>query len=148
MIDAQAAQRCPTCGGTPIESIPPALMAAEQNVVPRPPGTSPIERDEETGRNAGEKGDDKGAGPGLPDVDPQDLDPGSVADPGGPLLPGTQNTGSGAIGGLVDGLTGGGDPDESPSVPVLSDLIDGVDRILQGVVDPLTGQTETRQRIR
>jgi len=145
-IDAEAAQRCPTCGGTPIESIPPALAVA-QIVVPQPPAPGPIERADDNGRNdaesSGEKGDDKGAGPGLPEVDPDDLDPGSVAQPDNPLLPGSQTAGSGPMSDLINGLTGGGggDAGDEPSAPVLSDLIDGVDRILQGVVDPLTGQT-------
>ena len=81
-IDAEAAQQCPTCGGTPITSIPPVLLAAEPIVVPASPRRAATERADDTGKPSGGKGDGKGDGPGLPDVDADDLGPGSVADPG------------------------------------------------------------------
>ena len=56
---------------------------------------------------------------------------------------------SGPLGGLIDGLTGGGgggpgggkDGTGKPSVPVVSELLDGVGELLDDVlIDPLTGQ--------
>ncbi len=118
------------------------LLAAEQIVVPHPPAPSASEHAEDTGKG-GKKGDDKGNGPSLPNVDPDDLgagqrdrsrhpDPARQPDRPGRARSARWSTASPAA------ATAGDDP----SVPVLSDLIDGVDRILQGVVDPLTGQTE------
>ena len=64
------------------------------------------------------------------------------------MLPGQPTAGSNPLQDLVNGLTGGGgngggaNPSDNPSIPVVSDLLDGVGEILEGVVDPLTGKTE------
>lgn len=144
-IDAEAAQECPTCGGRGITSIPPVLLSSAPLTIPLEPASRPVEDAVADDKHdaKGTKGD-KG-GNNLPEVDPEDLDPGSVSDPGGSLLPGGQTVGgsSNPLQDLVNGLTGGGstggaDPSGKPSIPVVSDLLNGVGELLEGVViDPL-----------
>lgn len=147
-IDTEAALRCPTCGGTPIESIPPVLAAAgEAILVPQAPEATPTGRSDEVkhrGDQGHGKGDDQGD-PDLPVVDGDSLSPGSVLDPGGIGLPhdGTQTGGSNPIRDLAETLIGGGSaPSSSPSLPAVGEVVDGVGGILQGVLNPITGQLE------
>jgi hypothetical protein len=147
-IDTEAALRCPDCGGTPIDSIPPALAVAPI-VLPQPPAVQPLQPAGHEGRKHPGAADQGGGqalgGTDLPDVDPGDVDPGSVLDPGGgPLLPGGGTDGSNPLQDLANGLTGGGQsgaPTDAPSAPVVGGVVDGVGNILEGVVNPLTGRT-------
>lgn len=136
-IDAEAALRCPDCGGVGIDAVPPVLMNAESILVPQKPADSVA--GEHTGPG-GKRGD---TGTQLPDVNPDEVGPGSVLDPGdGGLPPGTSG-GSDPIGDLTDGLTGGldgGSPSDAPSVPAVSDVVDGVTGILEGVIEGVTEQ--------
>lgn len=134
-IDAEAALRCPDCGGVGIDAVPPVLMNAESILVPRKPADSV----------AGEHTGHGGKGTQLPDVNPDEVGPGSVLDPGDVgLAPGTNTSGgSDPIGDLTDGLTdglGGGSPSDAPSVPVVSNVVDGVTGILEGAIDGVTEQ--------
>lgn len=147
-IDSEAAQQCPTCGGQPIESIPPVLLPVAAPALPLPPAPSPTEPAENGGKQDG-KGDGKsGTDTNLPDVGGEEIPPGSVNPGGGTLLPGGQpvDGGSNPLQDLVNGLTGGGagsggsTDSQAPRVPIVSDLLDGVGQILEGVIDPLTGQ--------
>lgn len=146
-IDTEAAQQCPTCGGQPIESIPPVFVAAEPLPVPLPPSPTVDEQPQNGGKN---RGNGKGEGTQLPQVDGEEIPPGSV-NPGGTLLPGSENVdGSNPLQDLVNGLTGGGagggsTDSQAPRVPIVSDLLDGVGQILEGVIDPLTGQVTDPQ---
>jgi hypothetical protein len=143
-IDAEAAQRCPTCGGTPIESIPPVLAAATDPIgVPQPPAATPRADD------AKHNGDGKGNhDTGLPDVSGNDLGgPGSIFNPSGSGAPhdGTQTGGSNPLLDLANNLTGGGSssaPSGSPSVPSVGDVTNGVGQILHDIIDPITGETQ------
>jgi hypothetical protein len=148
-IDAEAAQRCPSCGGTPISSIPPVLAAAQTISVPQPPAIQPSDSEQHRGRGHGtgqgdqQAGGGKHAGSGLPSVDPDSLDPGSVLDPGaGDASPGAQTGTSNPLQDLADNLTGGGSaPTANPSPPSVAGTLDDVGDLLEGVVDPLLGQT-------
>ncbi|HEU5037213.1 MAG TPA: DUF5667 domain-containing protein [Nocardioides sp.] len=141
-IDAEAAQRCPTCGGTPIETIPPILASAQENIfVPTAPQpTTKPEHEKKGGKHTGD-----GGRPNLPDVDPGDLGPGSVSDPGSGQSPAPSGD-SNPLQTITDTLTGGGShqPSNSPSLPSVGDVVDGVSDgvggILEGVVGGLTGQ--------
>lgn len=144
-IDAEAAQQCPTCGGQPIESIPPVLMPVAAPALPLPPSPTPTPAD--IGQHQG-KGNGKGHGTQLPNVAGEEIPPGSVnPGSGGTLLPGGETVdGSNPLQDLVNGLTGGGSGNggntdsQGPRVPIVSDVLDGVGQILEGVIDPLTGQ--------
>ena len=147
-IDAEAALRCPDCGGTPIDSIPPVLAA--EILLPQPPAVDPAEPPDGSGRQPDGKdgkNDGKGEGTELPDVDPDDVGPGSVLDPGGgSLLPGgPESDDSNPLQDLANGLTGGeggtGASTGAPSIPVVGGVVEGVGEILGGVVGPLTGQS-------
>lgn len=137
-IDAQAAQTCPTCGGTPIQSIPAVLASAPENIfVPAAPPQSP----KPDARKQG--GKHHGGRPDLPNVQPGDLGPGSVSDPG----TGSDGTGDGSdpLQTITDSLTGGGGgshqtPSDNPSLPGVGDVVGGVTGILEGVVGGLTGE--------
>ena len=142
-IDAEAAQRCPQCGGTPIETIPPVLASAAETIVvpvaPKPtvePARGPSKHRHDGGK------------PHLPDVDPGDIGPGSVTDPGSAPSSGPSGSSDPAqtlTQGLTEALTGGGStsgPSPSPSVPSVGDVVDGVGQILGSVIDPLTGQQQ------
>jgi hypothetical protein len=139
-IDTEAALRCADCGGAGIESIPPVLAAGETVNVPRQPAV-PVAHGDRTG-SSGKHGDKGARGTDLPDVDPEDVGPGSVLDPGGSgLQPGTTTSnGSDPIRDLTSGLTGGDAPSDAPSVPVVTDVVDGVTGILQGAIDGVTGE--------
>jgi len=133
-IDSEAALRCADCGGAGIASIPPGLVAAQETItVPRPPA-EPVAHADRTDRG-GKKGD----GTKLPDVDPDQVGPGSVLDPGSGEPSGGDSSGSDPIRDLTDDLTGGS-PSDAPSIPVVSDVVDGVTGILQGVIDGVTGE--------
>lgn len=165
-IDAEAAQQCPECGGTPIESFPPSLIAAQPIELPAVPaaprGAGPEARDQGTkGDRSGARGDDgppdQGVGAELPSVDGA-VPPGSVLDPAptsGPSASPTRSTGplkaltDGLTGTLTGVLTGGSPPPPSPTstpgttptaptAPV-TEVVQGVTEILQGVLDPITG---------
>jgi len=145
-IDAEAAQRCPQCGGTPIGSIPPVLAsAAETILVPAAP-----EPTVEPVRGQHQHHAQGGGRTHLPSVDPGQIGPGSVSDPGDGTPSGGGATGASdpvqaLTQGLTDALTGGGSddtksPTHSPSAPSVDDVVDGVGAILGSVLDPLTGQ--------
>jgi hypothetical protein len=140
-INAQAAERCPTCGGTPIDSIPPVLLAADALPIFVPLEPKPTLEPADAGKHGGKK--DHG-GTELPDVSPDDVGPGSVTDPSTAPTPGS-TTAQNPIQQLVDGVTGGGGgggtgASGQPSVPVVSPLLEGIGDLLESVVDPLTGQ--------
>jgi hypothetical protein len=179
-IDSQAGQQCPACGGTRITSIPSILVAALQGpatlpAVPSPvaqPGTtSPHGHGGHLGHRGGAQGgsggsDTDASGPGLPQVDPGQLGPGSVLGAGsGPTTSSGSgsgsNSGSGSAGGastpanplqpLTDALTGGGNggsvaPSGRPSLPSVGDVVQGtddtLDQLLHGIANPLTGPTQ------
>ncbi len=145
-IDAEAALRCPTCGGTPIDSIPPVL-AADTETILVPTTLRQTSAPSHSGKHSG-KHDGR---PELPDVQPGDLGPGSVLNPGQGGTGGTSGSdgGSNPLQDLANGLTGAGNQSGDSSQPDLGDTVggvvggvtDGVGQILQGVVDPLTGQS-------
>lgn len=151
-IDAEAEQRCATCGGTPITSIPLPfaaetvdLPAVPARPVSRPGGKTPQAeidgKKHQTGKDTGPKID-----PVLPDVDGA-VPPGSVVKPAAPTPSATPNP----LKDLTDGLTGvltgknptgtkNNPPVPSPTSSPLTEVIEGVDEILHGVLDPITGQ--------
>lgn len=142
-IDSEAALRCGDCGGTGITSIPPVLAAGEVINLPRP--ADPVVKGDRAGRGGKHHGTGV-TGSDLPDVDPDEVGPGSVLDPDGSTLqPGTNTSGgSDPIGDLTSGLTGGDTPSDAPSVPVVTDVVDGVTGILEGAIDGVTqGLPET-----
>ncbi|GAA4722589.1 hypothetical protein GCM10023350_00910 [Nocardioides endophyticus] len=154
-IDAEAEQQCATCGGTPITSIP-LPFAAETIDLPAVPSAQPINQSDIVpgkGKRDGTKhSTDQGndpttdptTDPALPEVDGA-VPPGSVLDPADPTPSGTPNP----VKDLTDGLTGvltGKDPSgskppsgASPTASPLNQVVDGVDGILHGVLDPVTG---------
>ena len=147
-INAEAAQQCPTCGGTPITSIPPVFLAAEQIFVPRQPAPSPIEQPDANGKRATARATraTRATTPGCRTSTPSDLGPGSVTDPAAAArsadrrvqpAPGPRQRPH-----RRRQRTAAARASDNPSIPVVSDLLDGVGQILEGVVDPLTGQTE------
>lgn len=146
-IDTEADQRCPSCGGTPIDSVPPVLLAAPITF-PEAPAAQPVDRtgDRPDGKGKGSgKGPGKGDQPDLPAVD-GDVGPGSVLDPpeAGPTGGAGDAGGDGGanpVRSLTEGLLGGLNPSGSPTLPVVGGLVEGVGGILEGVLDPLTGQT-------
>ncbi|GAB6985207.1 DUF5667 domain-containing protein [Nocardioides pyridinolyticus] len=137
-IGTEATASCPSCGGSPIDSIPPVFAAAanpEQifipDVKPSPAATGSRQGGKQGGKD-GKKGD------GLPSVSPGDLGPGSVTNPSTSPLPGGPNAGN-PLQQFVDGVTGGGkSPSSQPPVPVVSPLLGGVGDLLESVLDPLT----------
>jgi hypothetical protein len=160
-IDAEAAQQCPTCGGDPIDVIPPSLVSAEHIELPVvPPATSGQRPAHQAQHGATpQPGDTPTApaaeDPALPDVDGA-VPPGSVSEPD-PVTPSRSpsplqdltdgltdvltgkgaGTGSGGSGGSGPGSGGGG---TTPSPTPLNQVVDGVNGILHDVVDPITGQ--------
>lgn len=135
-IDAEAAQRCPSCGGSPIDSIPPVFANASEPIfVPlAPKPTDPPVTD--TGRHEGRKNH----GGGLPSVSPDDIGPGSVTNPStAPESPDSTAGVPNPIQDLANGLTGGGGGKNAsqPSIPVVSPLLGTVGELLEAVVDPL-----------
>lgn len=122
-IDAEAAQQCPDCGGTPIEAFPPSLVAAPPIELPTLPATpqqaGPDARGQDKNGTKGDRGGkdggrgdrgDQGVAPGLPPVD-GDLPPGSVLEPttDPTLLPSpdaSPSRGTNPLKTLTDGLTG------------------------------------------
>ncbi|GAA1135293.1 DUF5667 domain-containing protein [Nocardioides aquiterrae] len=140
-IDAAAGQRCPSCGGTPIDSIPPVLIPTETVFVPAAASAPTAEPSTGAKKSDPKKGD--GGGPDLPNVQPDNLGPGSVSDPDSG--PSSDPTGGGdPLQAITSTLTGGGGthhtPAENPPAPSADDVVDGVTGILEGVVDGLTGQ--------
>lgn len=136
-IDAEAAQQCPTCGGQGISSIPPVFLASVPLTIPVQPEPSVAPDDGKQENGKGDQGDQKGDDKGndLPDVDPEDVGPGSVLDPD-EVLPSGQGS-SGPIRDLVEGLTGGGsNTSGQPAIPVVSDVLEGVGQLLEGVLEP------------
>jgi hypothetical protein len=158
-IDAEAAQQCPSCGGTPIESIPPALVSAEQVDLPTAPLSPRADSSGTPQTGAGKtddasEGDQAGDDPVLPEVDGS-VPPGSVQDPGAATTPsGSPNPLKQLTDGLTGVLTGKGDagggtgtgtgstptPGATAAPTPLSEVVDGVGGILHGVLDPVTGQ--------
>jgi Domain of unknown function (DUF5667) len=149
-IDAEAEQQCATCGGTPITSIP-LPFAGETIDLPAVPSAQPAGRSgDDAGKGKGKKhgthqGTDPQGDPALPDVDGV-VPPGSVLDPANPTQSATPNP----LKDLTDGLTGvltgktptdGKSPSDgtSPTASPLNQVVDGVDGILHGVLDPVTG---------
>ena len=129
-ISVQATQQCPSCGGSPIVSFPPAF-AAEQIFVPLEPSAAPTD----DGKKKGQRG--QGRPDALPSVDPDDLGPGSVTDPTTSPLPGATDV-ENPLQQLVDGVTGGGkSPSSQPSIPVVSPLLGTVGDLLESVVGPI-----------
>lgn len=138
-IDSEAAQRCPACGGTPIDTIPPSLLAAGSILVPAPPVPAPVVHPSKSQHAKGDKGPGKDHQP-LPDISSDHVGPGSVH----PTDPGSQPSLADPLKALTDSLTGGADH-QSPSsddtrIPVVGEALDGVGELLQGVLDPLTGK--------
>ena len=160
-IDSEAGQRCPACGGTPITSIPSILVALHHAVTAPAPSTAQAAGRHQHHRghegHRGHAGQTGGSEPGLPEVSPGQLGPGSVLVPGGVpggvpgsdpgTAPGGTGSSSNPLQGLTDTLTGGGTggPTSQPSLPAVGDVVQGttdtLDQLLHGVVDPLTGQT-------
>jgi hypothetical protein len=150
-IDAEAEQQCATCGGTPITSIP-LPFAAETIDLPAVPSAQPINRsDIEPGKgktdgkkHATDLGSDPATDPALPEVDGA-VPPGSVLDPADPTPSRTPNPVKDLTDGLTNVLTGkdpnGSKPPSgaSPTAAPLTQVVDGVDGILHGVLDPVTG---------
>lgn len=131
-IGSEAVQRCPSCGGTPIESFPaPFANAAEQINIPV------VKPSPEPTNTKGDKPGDRSS-EGLPDVSPDDLGPGSVTNPSTSPLPGDTDAGN-PLQQLADGLTGGGtkSPSSQPSIPVVSPLLGTVGELLEAIVDPV-----------
>jgi hypothetical protein len=150
-IDAEAARRCPTCGGTPIDSIPPVLASTTESIlVPQAPqATVHAHEVKAGGKGAGEKGGQGAKGnaashtnPELPDVNAGSLAPGSIRQPGSGSQPGgTQAGTSNPLHDLASTLTGGGrGPSGATSPPSVGEVVDGVGGILEGVLDPVTGE--------
>jgi hypothetical protein len=139
-IDAAAGQRCPSCGGTPIASIPPVLTAAENVFVPPTAPEATPKPNTGAKKPQPKKGD--GGRPHLPHVQPGDLGPGSVSDPGSGSS--DSSGGSNPLQTITNTLTGGGGshhtPTDNPSLPSVDNVVDGVTGILEGVVGGLTGQ--------
>jgi hypothetical protein len=150
-IDAEAAQRCPSCGGEPIESIPSVLAGLQENVFV-PPAPRPTARPtlQPASHQHGAKHHHGDRGPDLPTVDPGDVGPGSVSHagsgtpsgPSGSPDPIQQITNS-LTGGGTGGSHGGTPSDSGSSVPGAGELVGGVTDILEGVVGGLTGQGQT-----
>lgn len=139
-IDAEAALRCPDCGGTPIVDIPPGLAALTSGEPINLPVVKPTV-EPEGNRGDGKKqqqGENGGRPDSLPSVDPGDLGPGSVSNPSVPPLPGSTEV-KNPLQQLADGLTGGGTkgPTSQPSIPVISPLLGTVGSLLEAVVDPI-----------
>lgn len=151
-IDAEAAQQCPDCGGTPITSVPSALLAAEIITVPDLPVAAPEPSASPDPSGRPDRGNDRprADGPVLPDVKGSAVPPGSVADPD--TLP-TPTAGPSQVldpvraltQGLTDALTGqgsqppaGGNPTGSTTTGPVTGLVQGVTEILEGVLEPLT----------
>ena len=147
-IDAQATQSCPTCGGTPIESIPPILAATQEQIfVP----ATPLQAADTGTHGSKHTGKHDGGRPDLPSVG-SNVGPGSVLNPDDD--PSSSPTGGATddpLQTLTGNLTGGGsteDPTEDPTDDASSAVgdavdgaVDGVTDILEGVVGGLTGQT-------
>lgn len=152
-IDAEAAQECPECGGSPIATVPPALLAAEAITVPDAPIVAPKPSTPDPSGRPGRPGRGETAeadGPALPDINGGAVPPGSVADPGSlpsPTAAASQITDPvrALTEGLTDALTGqgtqapagGGGTPGSTAGPV-TELVEGVTEILEGVLQPLT----------
>ncbi|MGB0099618.1 MAG: DUF5667 domain-containing protein [Nocardioides sp.] len=153
-IDAQAAQRCPACGGAPISTLPDVLTQAGEILLLPPPPPSPApatsgKGDGQGGKQGGKQGkggqDQQGSAPELPTVPSDGIGPGSVLNPStaptsGPG--GTQNPIQSLTEGLTDGLKGAKNPSGQPSVPVVGPLLGTVGDLLEGIVNPLTGTIE------
>jgi hypothetical protein len=151
-IDAEAGQRCPSCGGTPITSIPGVLVPASEVVdlplLPSGASAHPATHRHATRHHGGQQGGGT-ADPQLPQVQPGDLGPGSILGPGStPSSSGGTGSDSDPLGPLTGVLTGGGDastPTAQPSLPSVGEVVqgvgDGVGQVLDGVVNPLTGQS-------
>lgn len=139
-IDSEAGQRCPSCGGRPIESIPPVLAADQESILvplaPKATAAADTSKQGGTHQHAGQ--------PDLPDVDPGNVGPGSVSNPGS----GQQSSSPGPLQDLTHSLTGGGGSNtDNPSgggssLPSADDVVNGVSDILEGVVGGITGQPQ------
>ena len=145
-IDAEAAQRCPTCGGTPLGDVPQALLPAEQVVVPDQPAVQPVVGSSTVGRSGGAPNAPASQGPQLPEVG-SDVPPGSVQDPAAPNPSPTSHPLKTLTDGVTGLLTGKGSDSgsrsgsgSSPSAHPVGDAAKGVTGILTGVLDPITGQ--------
>jgi hypothetical protein len=127
-IDAEAAQQCPDCGGTPIEAFPPSLVSAPAIELPTVPETAVDagargdatkgqgkggDKDgKDTGKDSAGAGDQgastgtTGGGTDLPDVGDV-VPPGSVLDPTtAPSPSATTDPVTKTVKALTDGLTG------------------------------------------
>jgi uncharacterized protein DUF5667 len=149
-IDAEAAQQCPECGGTPITNVPPTLLAAETITVPDVPiaaAPEPVATPGPSGRPG--RGSGTSDGPDLPDVEGSAVPPGSVADPESLPLPTTSPSQlTDPVRALTEGLTSaltgqggqtpaGGAQTGATTGPVTG-LVQGVTDILEGVLQPIT----------
>ncbi len=144
-IDTEAAQRCPECGGPAIDSIPPSLVAAQSILVPVQPAPAPIVRQHRSdqGKSADGKPVKNRHHQSRPDVTEDGVGPGTVR----ATTPVTPPTVTDPLKSLTNGLTGGNGNSGKPSTrgtkaPVVGDVLDGVDDLLQGVINPLTGLPE------
>ena len=134
-MDARATQRCPSCGGTPIGALPPALLAAESAPAALPPvQQATVVHRRHRGHPSGDRG---GAASSLPAADAPALPGGTV---GGGTAPAPTTD---PLKTLTDGLSGAvGGTDTSTSDAGTKDVTgtstDGVGKILNDVVDPVT----------
>ncbi|MDF1606147.1 DUF5667 domain-containing protein [Nocardioides sp. YIM 152315] len=163
-IDAEAAQQCPDCGGTPIEAFPPSLTAAAPVELPTVPATAQEPRgsrgdgDEQDearpgkgtdGDPRGDRGAEDSTGTDLPDVG-GDVPPGSVLDPTTAPSPTASPTrGTNPVKALTEGLTGvltGGATASSPAssgggtgtTPTTGPLTGAVTGTVTGTVEGVT----------
>jgi uncharacterized protein DUF5667 len=149
-IDNEAAEQCPTCGGTPITVIPPSLVASEQITVPGPSDAPTAQADQPAkGPKGTQPTPSAGASnqPQLPNVG-AGAPPGSVLDPGAATPSGSPNPLKTLTDGLTGALTGqgatggsgsGGTTSSTPSAPI-TQVVEGIDGLLHSVLDPITGQ--------
>lgn len=146
-IDAEAAQRCPTCDTAPVTTLPPGLAVSEI-VIPTPPTASDVPTSRPSSSPGGKLGSGATPTPDLPQVG-ADVGPGSVQ---APSAGATSGPATDPLKSLTDSLTHGlggagsstsGGASAVPSVPSVGDVVHGVNEILQGVLDPIIGGLPT-----
>jgi len=141
-LDARAREACPTCDTAPTVELPQALaqaLAGMQVGLPSAP-SSASDPAEATASDPSAEGGDRADQvlPRLPDVDPTQVGPGSIAEPAPSATVGSdEQTRPRPLRDLVDGLRGDRKPSAPPRVPVVSDVVDGVGELLDGLLDPL-----------
>ena len=135
-IDAAATEACEECGG----STTPLVFTATSTDLPTLPTPGPDAPDTRT--EAGEGGT---GGVTLPDVDPDDLPPGSV-NPGQASGTTTATTVLDPVRDLTGGLTGALDPDgDKPVTSGVTEPVRDLGGLLNQTLDPATGLGDTLQ---